>query len=405
MIFLKVAWQNLFKHWKRTLLVLFAVTLSVAVILFVSGMMEGMKANFFRNMLQESGHVQILSPGRENALNPLDLKYLLPDPAPLLSRLAEDPRVTAAEPVLTFGCLLLAGEKNLSIIGAGTRGDTVFFSRAAEGLEEGRFLSPEDPPGLVMSRRIAALLGVGLGDPVVVLTEDSTGSPWYVEYPVSGIFETDSRDFDESMVFLPHREAESLLYVPGRTREIRVLLSDPEKAEALAVDIAGMPGTAGTEVKTWREIHGSYMVILDLFDIFMVFMNLFTVVVVATVITNSILMNVFEHTREYGTLRAIGMKRRQLFGLIMTEGVVQGVLGSLLGLAAGIPPVLYFQVHGMNWGEITESFGMGSSFSFSFTPVHALTALATGILIACGGSLYAGLVSVRRSIMESLTAV
>ena len=403
MIFVKLAWQNMMKHRRRTALIIFAVGLSVAVILFVAGMVEGLKVNFFKNMLQQSGHLQVLPEGQEEALNPYDLDLLLTDPGAMLAVLRERPEVETAETVLTFGAMLLAEEKNLTIAGCGTHPDTRFFAKAREGIYQGEFLTADSEPGISLSRRIAHLLGVKLGDPVVVLVEDSSGAPWYVEYPLSGLFETDSRDFDEGFFFIEHAQAEELLYLSGVTRQIRIYLKDRSRAASLARELQGTPPFTGkSELKDWQEIHGSYIVLIELFDFFIVFINIFTVIVAATVITNSILMNIFERAREHGTLRAIGMKRRQLFGLIMTEGLLQGIAGSLLGLAIGIPLVLYFQAYGMDWGEITESFGLGQTYYFAFEPRYAASSTAAGILIACAGSLYAGLVSIRSSIMESL---
>ncbi len=405
MIFIRVAWQNMLVHLRRTMLILFSIGLSVAVILFVSGMAEGLKKNFFRGMLEESGHLQVRPRGTEDALDPYNLDLLIQKPAEIVSDLSVRPWVQGAEKVLNFGCMLLAEDRNLTIEGRGTNKETRVFSKAREGIYAGDFLEEdkEGNPGISISRSIAELLRVDLGDPLVVLAEDSTGSPWYIEYSVTGLYETESREFDEGSFYLRHEDAEELLYVPGTTREIRVLLEDPAIADPLAeeLDTNTMP-YRGTEIKTWREIHGSYLVLLDFFDIFMVFINIFTILVAATVITNSILMNVFERSREYGTLRAIGMKRRQLFGFIITEGFVQGVAGSILGLTLGIPPVLYFQSRGMDWGEITESFGLGETFYFAFTPEHALVGFISGISIACIGSLYAGWVSSRMSIMDSL---
>jgi putative ABC transport system permease protein len=352
MIFMKVAWQNMMKHRRRTALIIFSVGLSVAVILFVAGMVEGFKVNFFRNMLQQSGHLQLLPEGQEEALNPYDLELLLDNPGELIGAVQQSEGVRTAEKILTFGAMLLADEKNLTITGVGTQADSLCFEKARNGIYAGDFLIQEN--GIAISRNIAGLLQVGLGDPVVVLVEDSSGSPWYVEYPVSGLFETDSRDFDEMYFFIRHSQAEELLYVPGKTREIRVLLDDKEKAPSLAEDLAGRPPFRDAcEVREWHEIHGSYLVLLRMFDLFIVFINIFTIIVAATVITNSILMNIFERARENGTLRAIGMKRSQVFGLIMTEGLLQGVVGSLLGLLIGIPLVLYFEAFGMNWGAIT----------------------------------------------------
>jgi len=403
MIFFKLAIQNMRKHFKRTLVILLAVTVSVTVLLVVSGMMEGMKKSFYRNMLQEDGHVQIQNAKQREALNPYDLKLLLPDGDRMLADLKKMDDVAAAEKILTFGGILLANDKNLTITGCGVSADTVFFAKARKGLVSGQFLDAGGKPGIAISTQIARLLGVSSGDPVVVLVEDSSGSPWYVEYPVSSIFETDSRDFDGAYFFIDHSEAETLLYVPGQTREIRVLLKDMNKADALVAELRNDPFFGkDTEIRGWREIQGSYLVLLSLFDFSIVIINIFTVVVVATVITNSILMNVFEHTREYGTLRAIGMKKKQLFMLIMTEGFVQGLTGSVLGLAVGIPIVLYYQAYGLNWGAISESLGLGKAFFFAFNPVYAFSSLVTGILIACAGSLYAGVVSVRTSIIDCL---
>ncbi len=406
MILWKIAWQNMLKHGRRTLLILFSVALSVAVILFVDGMVEGLKENFFKNMLAESGHLQILPAGQEEALDPFDLDLLLDDPDQLIDQIEEYSEVERAEEVLSFGAMLLADEKNMTIAGYGVSRDTIFFSKPREGLIAGEFLADPKRPGIAVGLRIAELLDLSLGNPLVVLVEDSTGSPWYVEYPVTGIFETDSREFDENHVFIAHEAAEELLYVPDQTREIRVLLNDQEAADPLVTKLQnrGAPFEE-VEIKAWEEIHGSFLVLIELFDVFIVFINVFTVIVAATVITNSILMNVFERSREYGTLRAIGMKRRQLFGLVLTEGVVQGLVGSLAGLALGIPPVLYFQEHGMHWGEITESLGLGENFTFAFSVEHLFSALLAGVLIACAGSLYAGFVSARMSIMDALSAV
>ena len=142
---------------------------------------------------------------------------------------------------------------------------------------------------------------------------------------------------------------------------------------------------------------------IETMDFFIVFMNLFVVIVAASVITNAILMNVFERIREFGTMRAIGLKKRGVARIILTEGVVQGIAGSLLGLLAGIPIVLYFSSNGIDMGGIAEAFGMGTSeFYFGYTPRNSALNAAGGVLIALGGSLYAAVTGVRLTIMEAL---
>ncbi len=147
------------------------------------------------------------------------------------------------------------------------------------------------------------------------------------------------------------------------------------------------------------------IIMIEFMDIFMIIMDLMVIIVAATVITNSILMNVFERTKEFGTLRAIGLKKWQLFWMLMTEGASNGVIGSILGLAIGIPLVLYFQSNGLDFGAVSETFGQGKVFNFSHNPANSFISFFSGILIALTGSLYAALASIKMRLIETLNYV
>jgi len=182
--------------------------------------------------------------------------------------------------------------------------------------------------------------------------------------------------------------------------QIRANLSDRALAEEVASAHQGTASEVGGEIRTWREIHGSFTVLLEFFDVFMIFMNFLVVIVAATVITNAILMNVFEKAGEYGTMRAIGMKRKQHFLLVLAEGSVQGVLGSIAGLLLGVPLTLYFQFNGIYVGAASDAFGLGRTVYTLVRPDDVVISLIAGILTAVVGSLYAALVNARTSVVE-----
>ena len=404
MMYLKMAISNLVKHRRRTLLIVFAVMVSVLVMEVVAGMFHGIRANFFRNLTQEGGHVTITASSRRDALNPFSLEHTIPDYAGVVAKLAGLDGAEAVEPVLEFGALLQHDERTVTLAGLGVLPDTRFYANVAEGLIDGRF-PPEH--GIVISRAIAELLRVSAGDELLVVVEDSTGSPFYLQYPVTGLFATAATEFDENTFFLRHSDAEELVYLDGGTTELRVRLSSPDLAETFAAAAAErLSASAETpfEIRTYHEIHEGLMSLIEMMDFFIVFMNLFVVIVAASVITNAILMNVFERIREFGTMRAIGLKKRGVAGIVLTEGFLQGVTGSLLGLLVGVPIVLYFSVNGLDFGGIAEAFGMGSSdFLFAYDARNSLVNCAGGILIALGGSLYAARTGVRLTIMEALS--
>jgi ABC-type antimicrobial peptide transport system permease subunit len=99
-------------------------------------------------------------------------------------------------------------------------------------------------------------------------------------------------------------------------------------------------------------------------------------------------------------MRAIGLKKRAQFGLIAVEGVAYGAVGTAVGLAAGIPLVLFFQQRGLYMGAAGEAFDMGRRIYFSLTSTSLARSIVAGVLTAVLGSLYAAVVLGRRRIVE-----
>ncbi|MFW6363965.1 MAG: ABC transporter permease, partial [Spirochaeta sp.] len=137
-MFLKLATVNLIKHRKRTLLILFAIMMSVLVMEVIAGMFHGMRVNFFENLAQESGHIQITAEGREDSLNPYSLEYTISGYKEIIAEIQQLGGVQAAEEILVFGGLLQFDERNITLSGTGVRQDTSFYSHVKEGLQEGR---------------------------------------------------------------------------------------------------------------------------------------------------------------------------------------------------------------------------------------------------------------------------
>ncbi|MCG8481387.1 MAG: FtsX-like permease family protein, partial [Spirochaetales bacterium] len=227
--------------------------------------------------------------------------------------------------------------------------------------------------------------------------------PYYLEYAIAGVYRSDSAEFDEGAFLIGIADAQELVYVGEDVREVRVILEDPAQADAVAARFRSTyAADSEIRIQTWRERNRGLVVLIELMDVFIYAINLLIVIVAATVITNAILMNTFEKAREQGMMRAIGLTRRGQFRLIMAEGVTYGVVGSLAGLAIGIPLVLYFQTHGIDFGEVSESFGLGRELTFRFRPIAAVVNATFGTLVALAGSLYAAFVATRSTILASL---
>ncbi len=400
MILLKMVVQSLGRHPRRTVLILFAVTISVFTMELVAGMLNGIRDNFHTNILRAGGHGQVRGRGWEEMLDPHSLDAALTETDPILEILRNDSRTTGAEAVLGFGALYLEGGTSLALQVLGVSGTTGFFPNLRTGLVEGTFL-PGDH-SILVSRSLAAFLGLRLGGDVTLLTEDSGGSPYYLSFRIDGIFATDSPDFDDATVLIGLEAARTMTWLPRGATEIRFSLTDRELAPDFVADLSTRIAAHGASIHDWRYLNAGLLSMVEVMDIFVWVFNLIVIVVAVTVITNAILMNMFDRMREFGTLRAIGLRRGRLVRLIMLEGAVLGVLGSALGLAAGIPVVLYFQGRGLDWGAIGEAFGMGSAFRFAFSPARSAADFTAGTLTALAGSLYAAVIARGTRVVDAL---
>jgi len=400
-MFFKIALLNIRRNLKRSLLIIFAVFISVVIMEAAAGMMGGMKKNFFDTLIGAEGHLQIHKKGYEERLNPYSIDYRIKNPNKVLEKVKSYPEVTTAEKITHFGAMLINEEKNLNIGGKGVNPETDYFEKVQNNMLKGSFLP--DGKGIAVSAAIADLLNVEYGDDLVALVEDSQESPYYLSFPITGVFKTGSSEMDENMFFISHSNAENLLYIEDESVEVRINLTDPYHSQAFLEKIIPFLQENNLNGETWREIHGSMIVMVEMMDFFAYIINIFIIVVVATVITNAILMTVFERLQQYGTLRSIGLKKHQLFQLVVTEGSLLGLIGSVLGLAVGLPIVLYFTKYGLDIGAFAEVMGgTGSTYYFAVRPYHSLVNLGSGILIAVLGSSYAAMVSAKKSLVEAL---
>ncbi len=408
MFFLRLAFLSILKHRRRSLVIAASVLVSVVVMIFVQGMLGGLRRSFFDDLLQESGHLQIHAAGWENRLDPYSLTNLLGGPGQLIGRIEADPALAAEishiEPMLQFGALLVHGDRNVAIAGQAAAPDTRFFSGVRRGIQQGAFLPAGAPggSGIALSASIARLLDLRLGDSVVALVQDATGSPYYLAYPVTGIFVTGKPQTDEGTFFISLADAQSLLGLTDKVSELRVTLRDPSADPEVASQVSALLKDEKPSIQTWRDIEGGLIALINLGDLYSRVIDIIIVLVAATVITSSILMTIFERISTFGALRAIGMKRRQLFWMLMQEGFLLGVFGSLLGMAVGLPLVLRLQSHGLDVGAAARVLGTSTTYRFALSPAGAAWVAAAGVLIAMAGYLYGALVSMHKSLLESL---
>ena len=338
-----MAWRNVWRNRRRTVVTVSAMAFALFVMILWSGMIEGYLQAMERSILDlEVGDLQVFAADfRENP----SLYTVIEEPEKLIAPLSAD-GFTASARVLAFG-LAAAGEASAGVSFRGVdveRDATV--SSIHEEVAEGRWLDPGDPKGVVLGRRLARILGVGVGDEIVVLTQGSDSAMAYDLYDVRGILRGIADATDRGGVFLNQLALRELLEVPEGVHQIIIRRPEDVDLALAATRVAGF--APDLDVQTWRQLMPTLASLLESARGAMMMMYFIMYVAIGMLILNAMLMAVFERIRELGVLKALGVGPFEVLRLILIESGIQTALAVAVGTISSIPVMLYLQNTGLD---------------------------------------------------------
>jgi len=326
---LKLAARNLIRHLRRTLITAFAIAggLSLMVVSITVG--NGVYVEMLhQGITKQAGHVVVQHIGWQDDRERNQVVEHAPDVEEALLEVAPEGRVLSR----TFLAGLLTSTTNA--VGASVSGvqpsAEVAVTDWNEKVTEGEWLADDDDRGIVLGAGLARSLGVELGDKVVLMVQGDEDMESRL-FRVRGVMETGSDDID-GFLAMAHIDATREL-LPGTDPAHQVSL---HLERDRSVQLAGLvTAPAGAEVLTWKEALPDLVAYIQLDrssnDFFM-----FIIGVIVTIgVLNTVLMSVMERFREFGVMLAVGMTPARLFGLVVLEGLLLGLVGTALGLLGG----------------------------------------------------------------------
>jgi putative ABC transport system permease protein len=222
----------------------------------------------------------------------------------------------------------------VSFVGEGVEPRQEATLSKALGFSAGRGLAAADVPEALLGEGLAKSLGAGVGDTVTLLVNTPGGGFNGVELRVAGVFYSASKAYDDRALRLPLPVAQRLTRSEGLSRLIAVLPRTddvPAAARQLGAALAKRP----VVVRQWHELADFYTKSVDLFRRQLAAVRVVIVAVVLLWISNAMARNVMDRTREIGTMMALGRTRASVARTFLGEGLAIGVVGALLGVAAG----------------------------------------------------------------------
>ncbi|MDJ0783644.1 MAG: ABC transporter permease [Desulfosarcinaceae bacterium] len=334
---LQLAWRNIWRNPRRTAVILTAVIIGVWSMVGLGALMRGILIGMIQNNIDTlTGHIQIHQqaypddPAIEHSISdPETWMSAARDALPAGSRWSQRIRIGAvvSNARHTRGAILMgidpAAEARLSFIGT--------------AVTEGAYLADGDTGGILIGRALAQQFDTRLGRKLILTAQDSDGEIVSRAFRIRGIYQAEMADTEKGFLFVNRQSAQQLLKLGNRISEIAIRLPAHEMAVPVANDLKARLAGSPLRVRAWPEILPLLKAYVEMFDTFILIWFIVVFVAMGFGILNTTLMAVFERMREFGVLKALGMRPGRIVRGVLLETLLMLVLGigagNLLGLA------------------------------------------------------------------------
>lgn len=329
----KIALRNIFRNRRRSAITLAVIVFgAVGLILF-----GGYKAITFvglrESTIRRIGHLQLFKAGYAKAESQKPLEYGLEDVTAIRTAIERDPRVRMTAAQITLMGLISNGEKSETYLATGVEPDK---DKQMNGhrLVEGTELPAGESDAILIGRGLATSMNAKPGDYLTLMTTTVTGSLNAMDVRVAGIIATGVKEYDDRAVKMPIDGAQQLL----QTKKAEKLLVFLHKTEDTAAVQSSLEKQFAKqlEMKPWPKLASFYHQVVLLYNGIFGFLGLIVFGTVIFSVANTIVMSIFERTREIGTMLAVGTTRGRVWRMFFLEGLLIGVIGGALGIVIGV---------------------------------------------------------------------
>lgn len=378
----QLAWRNLWRNYRRTLIMLAAIVLGVWSMIFMTSLMRGMVDQMIQGGLKAlPGHVQVHHP--EYRDDPT-VSNRIPPPTPELVRTLDDPGVVqwasrVRVPAVITSEREVRGVTLLGIDPARERG----LSFLSDDVTEGRELESADDTGLVVGRKMLERLETDLGKRVVVMSQDPENNIAERGFRIVGIFDSELQAQEEAFVFAGERVVQAMLGIGAESSELAVLGPSYRDVDGLYHSVAAAAGPT-LEVKPWYELDTLLGSMMSMMDGFVILFVVIIFIALAFGLVNTLVMAVFERTREIGLMLALGVGPRNIVAQVMAEALLLLALGLVAGNSIAWLTVAAL-ADGIDLSIVAQGladFGVGSVIYPALTRRDVL--VADGIVLVLG---------------------
>jgi putative ABC transport system permease protein len=416
---LKLAFRNVFRAKKRTIITFSSISIGLGLLIFIISLMRGIDKQSISNIIHsQTSHLKLFKTGYFDKKDEIPLNKTITNPEQYYAKIKEHPQIKEVESRILFGASLIKGMDELPCLGVACEPESdPRILNIKDSLVAGTWINSEKS-GMVMGVDMAEDIGVKIGDYVTIRVITSSKGEDYswnaLDMEIIGIFNSGNPTVDSNRIIVPLNFARDALTLENKATEIVVcLINDKEKTLQEAQNYLTelfKQNEQNIEVYTWKDLAGTFLAISKMKTKSSSMIIMIMLIIASIGIINTMLMAVFERTREIGMLMAMGMKKKEILQLFVIEGGFIGVFGSLLGCILGSLAGWYMETKGWSISVFGETYEKVAQAAYPIKDVFygdlsfdiVLNTFIFGVVISIVASLYPALKATKLNPIEAL---
>jgi putative ABC transport system permease protein len=352
-LYLRLAWRNIWRHRRRTIIIVIAMGMTMALMMWYDGLMNGFTDAIYGNAVKVlGGNIQVHAAGYRAQASSTPLLPLA-DPQAVIKAAEANPLTLGATQRINTGGLVTSREGAFSVGITGIEPEKeLSVNIIGQNVKAGRNLTSSDMDNILIGKGLADAMSVQVGDRITLVGHAQHDQMRQRTMTVIGIYDLGIPDLEKQTVYISLAEAQSLYELPGQSTEVAIFLK--QLGEENAVINSMKPVLPGYEVESFEA---NYPDLASAINGKNSVMDIFSVIIIAIAgvgILNLLLMAVYERTREIGMLGAMGLKPAQISLLFMLEGMMIGLVGIAVGIVLGLVINGILMKVGLDFGSLTQ---------------------------------------------------
>ncbi len=378
MVIVMLAWRNLWRNQRRTIVMLAAISVGVWAMIFMTALTRGMVSDMVHDGLRTlPGHVQAHHPQYRDDPS---VSNLLAMTETEIRRSFENAGFTGWAARVRVPAIISSERESrgVTLLGVDPQQE-ISISAIDSNVVTGRNLESVDDNGIVIGRKLAEKLDTEIGKRIVLMSQDPDNDIADRGFRIVGLFEANLAANEEAFVFAGKSAVQKMLRIGDQVSEVAIVGDDYRDVAPLQVNVSTRLGDA-TETLAWQDLNSYLSSMLSVMDGFVLVWMVVIFLALSFGLVNTLAMAVFERVREIGLMLALGMRPASILGQIVVESVFLLTLGLIFGNVLSIASIISLQ-DGIDISAVAQGMEMMGASSILYPELVTKDIVTANIVV------------------------